>query len=329
MIKHNRPLREAPFRRLFLAFLLLFSGPLLAAVEIEELRPLDFGTLAIVGNTSVSTLALSRTGIVDAEGDFLVIARANPGRYQLSGFPPNTQIEIDAEAALLTADGTGFPEPLTLSNYDSNTLRSNEVGEAVLQLGGELRTNANGGSYIDAPYEGGASLVFHWFEPQVGQFVSTRKEITPIARVQTSLALEEVKGLDFGIVFARAANGEQASLTLAPDGELAVDSPGMARIGSVSTPQPAVIAVSGGAPRTQLQITPTPDPVLLQHVSIVSAPHFILHSITTDPSGTATTDLDGKLVVRVGATLQTEDTDSTRTYPNGVYEGQYEMSITY
>lgn len=328
-MKHDLTLQETPFRRLFLALLLFVSHPVWAAVEVEELQSLDFGTVAITGNTGVSSLAISRSGVVDVEGDVLVVARASSGRYQLSGFPPNTRIEVDAETAVLTAGGTGFPEPLTLADYESNGLRSNEVGEAVLQLGGVLRTNGNSGSYVDAPYEGVTSLRFHWFEPEVGAFVSTNKDITPVARVQTSLVLEQVKALDFGAVYAQAASGEQASLTLAPDGKFTTLSPGNARIGSISAPQPAVIAVRGGAPRSQLQIVPASDPVLLNHATLSGAPHFILHSITTDPSGSATTDLDGKLAVSVGATLQTEDADNTQPYPNGVYEGQYEISITY
>ena len=321
---------KTPFGRHSLLFvLLLLPGPPLAAIEVEELRALDFGTVAIVSNSSVSTLALAGNGVVDVEGDFLVVSGANTGRYQLSGFPPDTRIEVDAQAAFLTAGGTGSPEPLNVTDYESNELRSNEAGEAVLQLGGKMRTNGNNGTYVDAPYEGTTTLEFNWFEPEVGAFVSASENVTPIAQVQTSLDLEEVKGLDFGIVFARAANGQQASLVLAPDEELTVSSPGVARIGSVSAPQPAVIAVSGGAPLSQLQIMPTSDPVLLQHVSLGGAPHFILESITTDPSGSATTDLDGKLVVHVGGTLQTQDTDSTQPYPNGVYEGQYEITITY
>ena len=321
--------KKMPLWHLFVLPLILLPFQAVGAIEFEELRQLNLGTVAVVDNASASSVSVSRSGIVDAEGKILVVSSPTPGRYQVSGFPPNARIELDAEVATLTVGDTGAPEPLTLIEYDANELQSNEFGEVVLQLGATMQTSGSGEGYVDAPYAGNASLVFHWYEPQVGSFVSASKTAPIAARVQTNLILEEVSELNFGTVFARAANGDTASLVLSPDGEVRVSSSGRARIGSLSKPQPATISVTGGAPYASVQITPVSTPVLLKHTALGGAPDFILRSITTDPSADGTIDRDGNLLIHLGGTLQTDDVPDTRVYPEGLYEGQYELIIAY
>ena len=322
--------QEAPTGCLFFA-LLLAGSPVMADIEIEELEPLDFGTVAIPANDEVSELALSRTGLsIRVEGTMIVVDRGSPARYRLSGFPANTNIEVELDEATITAGGTGIPEPLRIEDYDFNDVRTNDAGEAEIQLGGVMRTTGNGGDYEDAPYEGSTTLRVHWFEPEIEDFATTSKSIEPQSRVRTSLDLKEAKALHFGTVFARAADGDQAALILDPDGSIDTEQSGQARLGSLSDLQVGVIQVSGAAPDFELRIEPTEEPVLLEfEPEPAAAPHFILEAITTAPDGTGKTDSDGNLEVRVGGTLKTQDTDSTTPYPEGVYEGEYEMTIAY
>lgn len=320
--------QEASWGCLFFAFML--SAPVMAAPVIEELVPLDFGVLAITANDSVSTFTFPRTGNVAIEGTVVLVEKGQLGRYFLSGFPPNTSIDVEADNTDLTAGGTGTPEPLAAGSYDFNDLRTDDFGEAELLMGGTLSTSGNGGTYEDAPYSGPTQLRFRYWQPEEEAFVTNTLNIDLLGEVRTTLAIEEVQVMHFGTLFARTTPDDQASMTLSPGGAVSVSNPGDARIVSLSTPSPGALLITGAAPNRDLIVEPdSADVVLERQTNPAGAPHFILTGLSSDPQGTGRTDENGVLEILVGGTLNTQATADTLVYPSGVYEGTYQMTISY
>lgn len=325
--------QEVPRWHLFFVALsawLLALSPVRAATEIEELSVFDFGTIAITGNGSVSVLEFPRSGRnLNVIGDIVVVAVGQPGRYRLTGFPPNTNIDVEIDDITLSAGGTGIPELLSVGSYDTGSVRTNELGEVEFQLGASFSTSGNGGSYEDAPYSGNAQLRFHYWEPSLSDYVTVSENVTFAGEVRSSFELTEADRLNFGVLYAVGTPDDQASLRLFPDGRRDVTNAGNARIVSLTQPTPGVVAVSGAAPFRELDITVSATDVLLRHTQAPAGPHFILNAMATLPDQSGRTDEFGALEIRVGGTLNTQITATEVVYPAGTYEGTYTITVSY
>lgn len=298
---------------------------------IEELQPLNFGTLAIAANTSVSRFTYPRTGNgISIEGQFVLIARGTPGRYSLSGFPGYTALSISLSTATLMTGFSGIPEQLTADNYDFAEITTDALGEAELSLGGRLGTSGTGGRYLDGPYTGTTVLRVEYWQPEVNSYVFNTKTIDLAAELRSTLTIDQEQQLHFGTLFARSSSTGQATLTLSPSGSYAINEPENSRMVSLAKPELGVLKVSGAAPYYSVTIAPQTADVLLEHTENPgSAPHFILSSLITSPDGAGTTDANGELLIKLGGTLQTELTASPTIYPSGQYEGTYQITVSY
>jgi len=326
----NSGWQEASLRCLFFVSGLL-AFPVGAQPVVEELIALDFGTLAITGNDSVSTLELPRSGRnLAVSGDLVIVEVGAPGRYLLTGFPPGTNVDIDLSETTLTAGGTGVPEPLAVDRFNAGSTFTNEQGEAEVQLGASFSTSGNGGVYEDAPYSGDSAMRLTYWEPDVGNHVTVSKNVTFTGEVRSSLELEELQGLHFGILFARATPDNQATMRLFPDGRVNIANAGDARMVSLSEAAPGVLLVGGGAPNRDLTIDIQAGDVLLRHVQQPAGPHFVLSDLETSPASSGSTNETGRLEIRVGGTLSTQLIKTgTSVYPAGTYEGTYSVTVSY
>ncbi|MGQ7846779.1 DUF4402 domain-containing protein [Granulosicoccus sp. 3-233] len=298
---------------------------------IEELQPLNFGTLAIASNTSISRFSLPRTGTnMSVEGQFALIAGGTPGRYRFTGFPANTALDVSLNSAVLTAGSNGSLEPLTVTDYDLGDVTTDAQGEAELALGAILDTTGNGNSYVDAPFSGTTLMRVDYWHPDVQNRVFNTSTIDLGAELRSTLILDEDQPLHFGTLFARTSTTAQATLTLSPSGSYTISEPDNSRLVSLAKPDLGIFRVSGAAANYSLTINPQTADVLLEHSEFPgSAPHFVLSSLTTLPDGTGITDANGELLVRLGGTLKTELTASPVTYPSGQYEGTYQLTVSY
>ncbi len=307
------------------------TSTVIAQPLIEEQQRLDFGTLAIAANTSVSRFTYFSNGVnINIEGQFVLIARGSPGRYRFTGFPANTPLSISVTNTTLAAGATGIPELLNVDNYDFADPVTDAQGTAELSLGARLNTTGSGDSYVDAPYTGTALLRVEYWQPDVQRFVANTKTIDVDTQLNSTLTIDEDQQLHFGTLFARSSNVEQAVLTIAPSGTYTISEPGNSRFVVLASPEQGVLNVSGAAPNYILTITPQTTEVLLEHTeSPVSAPHFILSDLVTSPDGTGVADVNGELLIQVGGTLKTELTASPAIYPSGQYEGTYQLVVSY
>lgn len=314
--------------------LLCWLSPLTAEPLVNEVQPLNFGTLAIPGNDIPSSYEFPRTGLgVTTTGRFLFVEMGTAGHYLFSGFPPNTPLAITIDDTHISRDGLAIPEVLLVSDYDFNVVTTNELGDAEMALGGGLTSSGNSNIYEDGTYIGTTQLRVEYWDPDVepeGAFSTVEQTIDLQVELRTSLVVEELQSLHFGTITAIAAVHDQARLTLFPDGSTVYSNPGDARIVSLTPPEPGILRISGAAPFYPLIIDLQDTEILLQHALYPgSTPHFILSPITTAPTGTGTTDNQGELLIRVGATLRTQLTATPQHYQSGNYEGTYTLTVSY
>ena len=310
---------------------ILWANIAAAQPLIEELQRLNFGTLAISDNSSVSRLTFPRTGRnIAIEGNFALIIAGSPGQYRFSGFPASTSLDISLDVTSLTTGASGFPESLTVDSYDFDDVTTDSQGEAELFLGARLNTSGNGDAYVDAPYSGTSTLRVEYFEPEANAFVFNSTTVDLDVELRSTVALVENQQLKFGTLFARTSSTEQASLFLTPTGSYNIDEPEGSRLVVLAKPQQGIVSVSGAAPFYILTIVPQSTDVLLEHSEFPeSAPHFVLNPLVTSPDGSARVDADGELQIAIGGTLKTEVTASSVTYPSGEYVGTYELTVSY
>ena len=298
---------------------------------VEEQQRLDFGTLAISANSSISRFSFSRNGSnVDIEGQFVLIARGTAGRYSFTGFPASTTLNVSIDTASLSAEGIGISEPLTVDNYDYLELTTNASGEAELSLGARLGTSGNGNFYADALYSGSAILRVEYWQPDVKAYVFNTQVISMTTQLSSTLTIDELQALHFGTLFARSSNTSQAELVLSPSGSYTISEPDDSRLVALARPEQGIFRVSGAAPNYSLTVAPQVGDILLEHAdNPASAPHFIMSNLLVSTEGTGKTDANGELLISLGGTLKTELTATPETYPSGQYEGTYEITVSY
>ena len=324
-------LKIKPAFRAVIFLLLATATPAMSAPLIEEQQALDFGTIAIGSNTSVSRYTYPGTGTnVIVEGQIILIAAGLPGLYVFTDFPALTTLTISIDETSLTTGTTGIPEPLNVDNFDSTELTTDADGRAELSLGARLNTTGNAGVYIDASYSATTVLRVDYWQPDEGSFNSEAKVIELQTQLRSALTIDEEQPLNFGILFARSSASDQASITLSPADSYSIIEPGETRLVSLADPKSGILRVTGAAPIYDLIITAQTANVLLEHTeSPDTSPHFILSDLITSPSVTGTTNSDGELLIQTGGTLKTEITASPMIYPSGQYRGSYELVISY
>ncbi len=319
-----------PFFAIIVLWLVTITSSL-AAPLITELQRFNFGTIALSSNATTSRFNYPKSGSNPSiEGQFVLIGSGTPGRFAFSDFPANTTLTVTLSNTSLSASGVGISEALSVDNYDFVDITTDPNGDAELIFGARLNSSGNGNSYADAGYEGTTQLRVDYWQPDQEAFVFNTQIIDLEVELSSTLALNQEQQLDFGMLFARTSNIEQAVLTLSPSGSYTTSEPGNTRLVSITRPTPGIIRVSGAAAYYNLSITPQAGDILLEHtISPGSSPHLILNTLVTSPSGTGTTDANGELLIRIGGSLSTELTASPETYPSGQYEGIYQLTVSY
>lgn len=290
--------------------------------------PLDFGLLAVKSNLAVSTLLVAPSGAITFSGDILAIGGVLRGEYRMTGFPPNTPLEVTLDDASLSAGGLGLPELLLVTDYDSPSVVTDALGEAQVLLGATLKTNASGVMYVDAPYSGLTLIHVRYWSSDVSNYLTLNESVSFSAELQTTINLVENQGLAFGTVAAYTDPALKATLTLATNGSVSVTSAGSARITPLGGAQVGVIQVAAGAPYAMVTITPEAGSIFLAHTVLgASAARFIARDFITNPPGSGVLDASGNLDILVGATLETEVT--ANAYAEGSYSGIYSLTVSY
>lgn len=313
------------------AILLAMLGPSLAqaAPQIVALQRLDFGVLAITANGSPTSMTLSPQGNASYGNGLVYISAARPGHYRLSGYPAYTDLALTLAPAPLSLV-SGVPgESLTVSVASSNPqiLHTDQDGTVAFDLGATLTTSGSGLPYQDGAYLGHATLTLSF--DVGGQPQLSYQDIDVDLTLRSSLVLTEVQALTFGKLAVYASAADQASLTLATNGQITLASPGSARIVRFGGEMPATIRVTTGAANAPVSIQLPGSPIYLVHASQSSgiARLLVTDFVAQPATGNAKLDAQGALDFRVGATLRTEQTPNQ--YQDGLYSGTYLVTVEY
>lgn len=307
----------------------LASTSVFADPQILTLQRLDFGILAIRANATPSTLTLSPQGSANYGSAFVTIATGTPGRYRLTGYPAFTDISVSMSASTINL-ASGVPgESLTVATAITKplALRTDINGQVDFDLGASLTTSGSNVLYQDGVYVGHAGLTLTFNVAEVAQFSIQPIDVDVVLR--TNLAVAESAKLNFGrlVVFSSAA--DQASMNLAPNGQVSIHNPGAAKILRFGSETPAIFQVTTGAAYVPVTLTLPSGTVYLTHQSLSSdvARLLVTDFVSLPTSANARLDANGALEFRVGATLRTEQT--AKRYQDGVYSGAYLLDVEY
>lgn len=303
------------------------------AVSVESLEPLDFGTVAVLDNSTAKRYQLRSSGRLDVDDGIVIVRGGSPAIFRLSDFPPDTSISVSAPVTTLTRNGAGISEPLEVADYTANSLVTDELGQGLLYVGASLTTSGSGSLYSDGLYLPFSTreVTLEYWSPDDGAFVAEQYLIDMEVTMQNALNLEELQALSFGTLFARSDSDSQASLTIAPGGRLTQSvEDDDSRLVSLSAPQPGVFELLGAAPNYDITISLQSDPIFMEREGgSPGDPRLIVSGFQSLPAGSGQTDDDGNLEIRVGATVSTELTTGPEVYPGGTYRGTYSITLSY
>ena len=143
------------FNRISL-LVILFILSSLSIAGVTTIEKLNFGTLAIVDNTTPSDITInSATNQIIITNGFRVLLPGNRAEFLLTNYPNYTP--VFTTATILVAETTSLTPPseqFTLINIESTpSTTTNGTGLATIYVGGTLRSSGSGtGQYFDAIY---------------------------------------------------------------------------------------------------------------------------------------------------------------------------------
>ncbi len=150
--------------------------PVAYAQQISENRPLNFGTFAVARNDTVQSITVTPENDTYADTGIAVGMPGERGYYTLSDMPANVSfflgvdtsnppseggIVLDNASQATTGSGASFVlDNLTIAN--GGVLQTDSQGDAVLYIGGTLRTTGTGQKYTGGVYSGTYTLTIHY-----------------------------------------------------------------------------------------------------------------------------------------------------------------------
>ena len=115
---------------------------------IEESQALDLGTIAIIDNTYIGTINISKEGVVSKTGGIGILRYGSPALFQVRGFDSNRRLYISVQANQSgTVTNEVSAEQFTVQSYDSSEyITTNEQGDAEFSVGAIFATSGSGSS---------------------------------------------------------------------------------------------------------------------------------------------------------------------------------------
>lgn len=136
-------------------FLMLVFWHTISIAEVRIISSLDFGTVAILDNTTIGFLNINESGGFTSSDHFLVITPSQYGLIELYDYLPGS--EVDLTATVIQATSTSpviSPEKFTLTNVNIvDSVLIDSTGVAQVRFGGRLETSGNSSlSFADTQY---------------------------------------------------------------------------------------------------------------------------------------------------------------------------------
>lgn len=126
-----------------------------AYATVTPIQELNFGTIVVTKNTSISSVQIDPVGNVQIIGGIAVIDEGNHAVYELSDLPVNRVIDVDVDVINSTMiSDSSSEETFTFSLIrNEDTVRTNDSGVGILTFGGKIETSGNTSiRYTDTNY---------------------------------------------------------------------------------------------------------------------------------------------------------------------------------
>lgn len=140
-------------RKLIVILLLVYTS--IANAAVTEIEKLDFGTLAVLSNDSVSEITINLDNQITFTNHIRVLLPGHRGEYLLSAYEPFKELFISANIVQTETSSTAAPSQqftlLSLSSVSAITTDLN--GDATVFVGGKIASSGNAvGIYYDTAY---------------------------------------------------------------------------------------------------------------------------------------------------------------------------------
>ena len=115
------------------------------AQEVQVIRPLRFGTVAVLDNDSVGSISIDYLGNTRISTNFAVVELPSTGIFRLVGYPANaTLVVTGAVIQAQTTSPQASPEQFELVSVDTPlSVNIESDGTAEFSVGGELVTSGS------------------------------------------------------------------------------------------------------------------------------------------------------------------------------------------
>ncbi len=142
---------------------------------MSEVRRLHFGTFA-VRQGGGGTITVTPDNSTYADSGIVLGEDGQRGEYLFTGLPPNVPFYLGIDVPNSPSEGgvvlqsdeaatLGGGPALTLYNLtmgNGGVMHSDSLGEAMLYVGGTIRTSGNGANYAGGTYMGTYTITIHY-----------------------------------------------------------------------------------------------------------------------------------------------------------------------
>lgn len=127
------------------AFLISMLTMPVVSQEIIEIRPISFGTVVVLDNTTVGSINIDAIGNVNISTHFAVIEPPLYGEFQLIDYPVNANLFLSGGILQgQTTTPTFSPEQFTLAAVNvPGIVNIGSDGTALIRAGGRMETSGS------------------------------------------------------------------------------------------------------------------------------------------------------------------------------------------
>lgn len=114
--------------------------------DIIQIRPLDFGEIAIVDNSSAHTLSIDWLGNINVDTGIRIIRLGQPGEFEASGFAGNVELFVTplVISDVMNPGRVSGEYPNLVSLDTAASVRTESDGTAIIFVGGTIQTSNSG-----------------------------------------------------------------------------------------------------------------------------------------------------------------------------------------
>lgn len=150
-------------RHLLMLLAGLFSLPVPA--DLNLLQPLNFGTVAVVDNSTTQSIIIDELGNYSISSGLRTLVPGQPAIFEASNYPGNLQLFVSSMITRANTSSDVYSvEQFTLSNlHIQSSVITGGDGTAQIIVGGTMQTSGSGTlNFVDTTYESTLSITINY-----------------------------------------------------------------------------------------------------------------------------------------------------------------------